>query len=241
MTLRIALVQQREHALFDALLRLQGISTIEWKPIATSGPKLMRAAMRGCDAAFVLLDGESEFEQALQATGNELPPLIVDFSPVPVALFARKYQELARAGVELVGAQSAGLGTRRLYADTALRSRSAILAPLRLAAGEIHFTGACGTSKAMATIERLLFAVSCAASAEALSLAIHAGLDSSATRDLLAKGSGANEVLSARAECVPAEAMQAIDRGQDLARAHEHPLVLCAAASVFHQWQDVRA
>lgn len=228
MTLRIALLQRGDCAVHGALVRLR-----DTLPGAET--------MLDCDVAFTLFDSESEFVQALQTPCDKLPRLIVDFSPVSAALFARTHDELARAGVELVGVQSAAGGTLRLFGDTALQAKPEVLAVLRRAADEIYFTGACGTSKAMATVERLLLAVSCAASAEAIALATRSGLDARDTRDLLAKGSGANAVLATGAPCDSAAALQAIDRGQDLARPHGHALPLCASAKVFHQWQGACA
>ena len=241
MTYRIALVQKGECAVYGALAGLRDIAPIELRQVAVAHPAQMREAMTACDAAFTLFDSEDDFSQALQAQHDGLPPLVVDFSPVLPAVFARTHESLARAGVELAGVQSAAGGTLRLYADTALQSREDLLAVLRRAAHSIHFTGAAGTSKAMATIERLLFAASSAASAEAIALATHAGLDARATRELLAKGSGANEVLASGVHCTGAAAVQAIERGQDLARPHQYPLPLCVAAKVFHQSQGACA
>lgn len=232
MTRRIALVQKGRCAVFGALARLQDSVPFEWK---------LADDVAGCDAAFTLFDSESDFTRAMQTPPDALPRLVVDFSPVSAWLFTRTQRELAQSGVELVGAQSGAGPTPRLYADTSLQSHALIAAVIERAASRVHFTGACGTSKTMATVEKLLFAVSCAASAEALSLATRAGLDAAVMRGLLAKGSGANEALALGTVCAAADAVQAIVHGQGLGRTHEHALPLCAAAKSLHQWQGARA
>jgi 3-hydroxyisobutyrate dehydrogenase-like beta-hydroxyacid dehydrogenase len=204
-------------------------------------PLQLREALFGCDAAFTMFGSDDEFAQALQAPHDSFPRLIVDFSPVSPSILKRAHGELTLAGVELIGVHSAAGATGRLYADSSLQSHTDILVVLRRAAKEVHFTGSCGTSKAMATLEQLIFAVSCAASKEAISLATRAGLDANVTRELLAKGSGANEVLATGGGCSSTQSVQAIARGQELARSHEHALPLCAAAKALHQWERARA
>jgi 3-hydroxyisobutyrate dehydrogenase-like beta-hydroxyacid dehydrogenase len=224
-TQRIAIVQRGRCAVFGELAGLRDFAPFE----RTEG-------MAGCDAAFTLFDSESEFAQALRAPHESLPRLIVDFTAVAPSLFARTHRELTSAGIELVGAQSGAGEKPRLYADDALKAHEDALAVLRRVSDEVHFTGACATSKAMATVEHLLFAVSCAASAEAIGLATRAGLDADVMRGLLGKGSGANEVLAGAPSMSAPGNVRAIARGQELARTHEHALPVCAAAKTFHQW-----
>jgi 3-hydroxyisobutyrate dehydrogenase-like beta-hydroxyacid dehydrogenase len=223
-----------------ASARADDFAAFEWLELDARDPQAMRKALRECPIAFTLFDSEAAFSPALQGPHDGLARVIVDLSPIAPSVFARMHGELSRSDVELLGVQAAA-SARRVYADTALQSRPDVLAVLRLVADDIRFTGACATSKAMATIDNLLFAVSSAASTEALALATRAGLDAEMMRNLLAKGSGATDVLSTGRACTPDEGVAAIARGQELAREYEHALPLSTAAKVFHQWQGVAA
>ena len=201
-----------------------------------------RAAVTECDVLVTLLDGD-EMVRALLLDANSVASnvrpgqVLVDVSPISAQLMVEVAGQWAALGARAFGTSvRATRNGLRAYVDSDLLESTRATTAIRAIAREVCATGVIGSSKAMATIEGLLEAVTAAASAEAIALGAQAGIPARILVPLLLKGSGGNEALRMHARedtrgtlaCVRAD----LARAEALSRRCGHPALFGALATV---------
>lgn len=148
--------------------------------------------------------------EALLQTAEELarssppPQIVVETSTLPIAARQRARRRLASRGTTLLDAPLSGTGTQARVRDIVVytsgdRGACRRVAPVLDAIARGHFyIGPFGTASKMKLVANLLVAIHNVAAAEALVLAMKAGLDPALAVKVLAEGGGGSRMLQVR-------------------------------------------
>ena len=146
---------------------------------------------------------DSTVEQVLQAGGR--PALDwLELSTLSLDCKQRNHDRLAAAGIVLLDCPISGTGAQAARRDLAVYASGDVAAWQRCApivagfARASHHVGAFGHGTRLKFVANLLVAIHNVASAEALGLAVRAGLDAAQACELLGSGAAASKILELR-------------------------------------------
>ena len=147
---------------------------------------------------------------ALLAVADELaglrpgPPIVIETSTLPIAVKEEARRRLSAAGTILLDCPLSGTGAQARVGDLvvyASGSRTAYRAvtPVMAAFARAHYyVGPFGAGSKMKFVANLLVAIHNVAAAEAMVLAMKAGLDPAMTLKVIADGAGSSRMLQVR-------------------------------------------
>jgi 3-hydroxyisobutyrate dehydrogenase-like beta-hydroxyacid dehydrogenase len=147
---------------------------------------------------------------ALHAVSTELAAtrrrgaLVIETSTLPIAVKEEARQRLASAGITLLDCPLSGTGSQARVRDIVVyvsgpRAAYRRAAPAMDAFARAHYyVGAFGAGSKMKFVANLLVAIHNVAAAEALVLAMKAGLDPAMTLKVIADGAGSSRMLQVR-------------------------------------------
>lgn len=151
-----------------------------------------------------LPSSEALLETANALAGSRRARVVVETSTLPIDVKSKARTRLRAAGVTLLDCPLSGTGSQARTRDLvvlASGSRSAyrqVSPVLDAFARAHHYVGAFGAGSKMKFVANLLVAIHNVAAAEALVLAMKAGLDPDTTLRIVADGAGSSKVLQLR-------------------------------------------
>ena len=170
-------------------------------------------AARGChdvggSAGVVICSLPSS--EALRRTADELaqstppPRIVIDTSTLPIAVKEAARRRLAARGTTLLDCPLSGTGSQARAKDLVVyasgnRAAYRKVAPILDAIARAHYhVGPFGAGSKMKFVANLLVAIHNVAAAEALVLAMKAGLDPATTLKVISDGAGSSRMLQVR-------------------------------------------
>jgi 3-hydroxyisobutyrate dehydrogenase-like beta-hydroxyacid dehydrogenase len=139
------------------------------------------------------------------ATGRRSKQIVVETSTLPVAVKEEARRLLGTAGVTLLDCPLSGTGAQARTRDLVVyasgdRAACRRIVPILEAVARAHFyIGAFGTGSRMKFVANLLVAIHNVAAAEALVLAMKAGLDPEMVVKVIGDGAGSSRMFQVRA------------------------------------------
>jgi 3-hydroxyisobutyrate dehydrogenase-like beta-hydroxyacid dehydrogenase len=138
------------------------------------------------------------------ATAERRPQIVVETSTLPIDVKQRARKQLHARGVELLDCPISGTGAQArnkdiiVYASGARSAYGRITKVLDAFTRAHYYVGPFGTGSKVKFVANLLVAVHNVAAAEALVLAMKAGLDAGKVLRLVSEGAGSSRVLQLR-------------------------------------------
>jgi len=148
--------------------------------------------------------------EALLVTADELargvrpPEIVIDTSTLPIEVKRRARARLRSRGVVLLDCPISGTGAQARHKDVVVYASGAraayrrVSAILEVFARAHHYVGPFGAGSKMKFVANLLVAIHNVAAAEALVLAMKAGLDPAVVLKLVGDGAGGSRMLQLR-------------------------------------------
>lgn len=177
--------------------------------------------------------------------GRRFGRAVLDFSAVAPRALREAAAVLLPCGIATIGGAlvaSEDGQTQVAYLDSEPPTPAAAQSVCAVLAAEVRASGAAGTAKTVAILDRLLLGVNSAAAAEAIALAARMGVAPEVIVPLLLKGSGASRAIRHRFAPSPADApgrrvacsvdelRHALDLALTFARDLDHSLYFGAAS-----------
>jgi L-threonate 2-dehydrogenase len=165
------------------------------------------AAVAGATVLLTSLPGDAALDATVDAVlqaGLPGTPDWLELSTLSLDCKQRQHARLAAAGIALLDCPISGTGAQAARRDLAVYASGDATAWQRCApviagfARANHFVGAFGHGTRLKLVANLLVAVHNVASAEALGLAVRAGLDPAQACELLGTGAAASKILELR-------------------------------------------
>ena len=201
----------------------------------TAGPegRWRRAAATSAGTRGVVICSLPSSE-ALRQTAAELaesarpPRIVIETSTLPIAVKEQARRTLARAGTILLDCPLSGTGAQArakdlvVYASGDRRAYRRVVPILDAFARAHYYVGAFGAGSKMKFVANLLVAIHNVAAAEALVLAMKAGLDPAMVVKVIGDGAGKlADVPGARPDDGEGRLLQGPDEARDLAEGHD--------------------
>jgi 3-hydroxyisobutyrate dehydrogenase-like beta-hydroxyacid dehydrogenase len=185
-----------------ALARLSaagGDSAQSVAQVAASAPILLTSL----PSEQALTDTVSAIEASEIADGAGL--VLAELSTLPLATKTGVFRRLAALGVEMLDCPLSGTGAQAVTRDLTVYASGDQVAYVRCAeafqgfAARSVYLGEFGNGSKMKFVANLLVAINNVASAEAMALAVRAGLDPELTAQVIAQGAGTSRIFELRA------------------------------------------
>ncbi len=166
---------------------------------ATDVARLADVVITSLPTAAALLDVAGELAQ-----GYGAPKHVIETSTLPIAAKEDARRKLAGAGIMLLDCPLSGTGAQARRGDVVVyvsgpRQTCRAVAPVLEAFARAHYyVGGFGAGSKMKFVANLLVAIHNVAAAEALVLAMKAGLDPALALEVVADGAGSSRVLQLR-------------------------------------------
>lgn len=185
-----------------ALARLSaagGDSAQSVAQVAASAPILLTSL----PSEQALTDTVSAIEASEITDGTGL--VLAELSTLPLATKTGVFRRLAALGVEMLDCPLSGTGAQAVTRDLTVYASGDQVAYVRCAeafqgfAARSVYLGEFGNGSKMKFVANLLVAINNVASAEAMALAVRAGLDPELTAQVIAQGAGTSRIFELRA------------------------------------------
>jgi 3-hydroxyisobutyrate dehydrogenase-like beta-hydroxyacid dehydrogenase len=176
-------------------------------PLGVTACHSVAAAAAGARVLLTSLPGDAALDATVDAVlqaGIAHSPDWLELSTLSLDCKQRNHARLAAAGITLLDCPISGTGAQAARRDLAVYASGDAAAWERCApviagfARANHFVGAFGHGTRLKFVANLLVAVHNVASAEALGLAVRAGLDPAQACELLGTGAAASKILELR-------------------------------------------
>lgn len=176
---------------------------------ARAGGRAVRSAREVGNAADVVIcslpSGQALLDVADGLGGQRRGPrIVIETSTLPIAVKEQARRRLARAGTILLDCPLSGTGAQARTGDvvvyaSGLRTAYRTVTPILEAFARAHYyIGPFGAGSKMKFVANLLVAIHNVAAAEAMVLAMKAGLDPAMTLKVIADGAGSSRMLQVR-------------------------------------------
>jgi 3-hydroxyisobutyrate dehydrogenase-like beta-hydroxyacid dehydrogenase len=179
------------------------------RALARSGGKALRAVAEVASAADVVItslpSAASLLDVATEFAASPRPAkLVIETSTLPIAVKEDARTRLAAIGTTLLDCPISGTGAQArtrdvvIYASGSRKAYRAVASVLDGFARAHYYVGAFGAGSKTKFVANLLVAVHNVAAAEALVLAMKAGLDPALTLRVIGEGAGSSRILQLR-------------------------------------------
>jgi 3-hydroxyisobutyrate dehydrogenase-like beta-hydroxyacid dehydrogenase len=176
-------------------------------PLGVTACDSVAAAVASADVLLTSLPSDAALDATVEAVllaGLAHSPDWLELSTLSLDCKQRNHSRLAAGGIPLLDCPISGTGAQAARRDLAVYASGDAAAWQRSApvvagfARANHFVGAFGHGTRLKFVANLLVAVHNVASAEALGLAVRAGLDPAQACELLGTGAAASKILELR-------------------------------------------